>query len=112
LTIRVFCFLLFVLLITVTAAAASFADTAASGPARSAINDFAGQIISDGKIGRVGIGTTQPAAAVAAHPGEMIVGSSGAVCTPAIEGAIRYADKRLQFCNGAGWRNVSLDKTQ
>jgi hypothetical protein len=61
----------------------------------------------DTKTGHIGIGTQAPASAVDAGPGEVKVGSSGAACTPAIEGAIRYADKKLQFCDGEGWRSVS-----
>ncbi len=40
--------------------------------------------------------------------GEVIVGSSGAPCTAPFEGAIRYADKKLQFCDGTGWRVLSV----
>lgn len=40
--------------------------------------------------------------------GEVIVGSSGAACTAAFEGAIRYANKKLQFCDGTGWRVLSV----
>jgi hypothetical protein len=61
----------------------------------------------DAKTGHVGIGTAQPASAVDAGIGEVKVGSSGAACTRAIEGAIRYADKKLQFCDGGGWRSIS-----
>jgi hypothetical protein len=61
----------------------------------------------DAKTGHIGIGTAQPASSVDAGIGEVKVGSSGAACTRAIEGAIRYADKRLQFCDGEGWRSVS-----
>jgi hypothetical protein len=61
----------------------------------------------DSKTGHIGIGTQAPASAVDAGAGEVKVGSSGADCTRAIEGAIRYADKKLQFCDGEGWRSVS-----
>jgi hypothetical protein len=37
--------------------------------------------------------------------GAVKVGSSGAA--RAIEGAIRYADKKLQLCDGEGWRSAS-----
>jgi hypothetical protein len=63
------------------------------------------------KTGHIGIGTSQPASAVDAGAGEVKVGSSGAVCTRSIEGAIRYAEKKLQFCDGAGWRSVSTAST-
>jgi hypothetical protein len=84
-------------------------------PARadqSSTNDFAGQILSDGKIGRVGIGTTEPAATLDVYQGEMKIGSTGAACTKELAGALRSVENRLQFCDGAGWRNVSLDKAQ
>jgi hypothetical protein len=61
----------------------------------------------DPKTGHIGIGTSQPASAVDAGMAEIKVGWSGAACPRAIEGAIRYADKRLQFCDGEGWRSVS-----
>lgn len=77
-----------------------------------AANDFAGQVMSDGKIGRVGIGTTEPAATLDVYQGEVKIGSTGVPCTAAITGTIRSTDAKLQFCDGAGWRNVSLDKAQ
>jgi hypothetical protein len=61
----------------------------------------------DTKTGHIGIGTAEPASAVDAGTGEVKVGSSGAACTRAIEGAIRYEDKKLQFCDGEGWPSVS-----
>jgi hypothetical protein len=54
--------------------------------------------------GNVGIGTAKPTTALDAHNGEIRVGSSGKPCTAEIAGAIRYADKNLQFCNGKGWQ--------
>jgi hypothetical protein len=36
-----------------------------------------------------------------------IVALFGAACTRAIEGAMRHADKTLQFCDGEGWRSAS-----
>jgi hypothetical protein len=71
-------------------------------------NDVTGDnFFVDAKTGHLGIGTAQPASAVDAGTGEIKVGSSGTACTRVIEGAIRYADKRLQFCDGEGWRSVS-----
>jgi len=83
----------------------------ASG-APGAASDFAGQILSSGKTGRVGIGTREPAATLDVYQGEVKIGSTGAPCTKALAGAIRYADTKLQLCDGTGWRNVSLDKAQ
>ena len=97
------CFLIFVLVLFIGHSAK--AD-------HSAANDFAGQVMSDSKTGRVGIGTTQPAATLDVYQGEVKIGSSGAACTAALAGAIRYASTKLQLCDGAGWRNVSLDKAE
>jgi hypothetical protein len=57
-------------------------------------NSFASQITLDGKIERVGIGSTVPAT------------------TASLAGTMRSTDNKLQFCDGANWRNVSLDKAQ
>jgi hypothetical protein len=75
-------------------------------------NDFGGQIISgvDGK--RVGIGTMQPAVTLDVYQGEIKLGSTGVACTGTLAGTLRYADAKLQLCDGAGWRNVSLDKAE
>jgi hypothetical protein len=69
------------------------------------------QFFVETKTGHVGIGTSQPASAIDVGAGEVKIGSSGAVCTPTIEGAVRYADKKLQFCDGEGWRGVSTAST-
>jgi hypothetical protein len=76
------------------------------------VNDFAGQILSNGKTGRVGIGTREPAATLDVYQGEIKLGSTGAPCTAALAGTLRYANTKLQLCDGGGWRNVSLDKAQ
>jgi hypothetical protein len=75
-------------------------------------NDFSGQVMAGYQGKRVGIGTTQPAATLDVYQGEVKIGSSGAACTKELAGALRSADTRLQFCDGAGWRNVSLDKAE
>lgn len=59
------------------------------------------------KPGHGATGTSQPTDGINAHIGEIIVGSSGAACALAYEGAIRYADKKLYFCDGEGWRALS-----
>ena len=74
-------------------------------------NSFAGQIMT-GYKGRVGIGTTEPAATLDVYRGEIKIGSTGAVCVSALAGTLRYAVNKLQLCDGAAWRNVSLDKAQ
>jgi hypothetical protein len=113
LKIRHLCSFVFALIIIAAAALLSFADTAVSAtpPARAA-NDFAGQVMSDGSMGRVGIGTREPAATLDVYQGEIKLGSTGTPCTKVLAGAIRYADTKLQLCDGASWRNVSLDKAQ
>jgi len=78
---------------------------------QAAANDFAGQIMS-GYNGRVGIGTREPVATLDVYQGEVKIGSSGAACTAALAGTLRYADAKLQLCDGAGWRKVSLDKAE
>jgi hypothetical protein len=69
-------------------------------------------VLQDGKTGRVGIGTAVPQTALDVYQGEIKIGSSGAACTTEIAGALRSENEHLQFCDGAGWRNVSLDKAQ
>jgi hypothetical protein len=73
-------------------------------------SEFAGQIMSDSKSGRVGIGTQTPAATLDVYRGEIKIGSTGATCTMTLTGTLRSEKAKLQFCDGAGWRNVSLDK--
>jgi hypothetical protein len=80
--------------------------------AKSAPSDFAHQIYVDSNTQKVGIGTKEPAAPLDVYHGEIKIGSSGAPCTAILAGAIRYADSKLQICDGTGWRNVSLDKAQ
>jgi hypothetical protein len=74
-------------------------------------NDIAGQVVT-GYEGRVGIGTQQPVATLDVYRGEVKIGSSGAACTKKLVGTLRSTDSKLQFCDGASWRNVSLDKAQ
>jgi hypothetical protein len=84
------------------------ADPASTKP----VNDFAGQIISGVDGSRVGIGTKEPAATLDVYQGEIKMGSSGAPCTKELAGTLRSANSKLQFCDGAAWRNVSLDKKE
>lgn len=66
----------------------------------------------DGETILVGIGTTKPVATLDVSRGEIKLGSTGAACTEELAGTLRSQNARLQFCDGAGWRNVSLDKTE
>jgi hypothetical protein len=88
--------------------AAAKADAAGSvTTAQSATNDFAGQIMSNGISGRVGIGTKLPAATLEVYQGEIKLGSTGAVCTKALGGTIRFTDDQLWVCNSYGWRPLA-----
>jgi hypothetical protein len=60
----------------------------------------------------VGIGTPKPFATLDDSLGEIKIGSTGASCTAVLAGTLRYANSRLQLCDGADWRNVSLDKAE
>lgn len=53
--------------------------------------------------GQVGIGTAAPQSLLHVYGGEVQVGSSGATCTSANGGAIRYASTALSYCNGSNW---------
>jgi hypothetical protein len=61
---------------------------------------------------RLGIGTTEPLATLDVYQGEIKLGSTGVACTGVLAGTLRFADTKLQLCDGAGWRNVSLDKAE
>jgi hypothetical protein len=75
-------------------------------------NDIAGQVVTGYEGRRVGIGTMTPAATLDVYRGEIKIGSTGAACSKELAGALRSTDSKLQFCDGASWRNVSLDKAQ
>lgn len=84
----------------------------ADQPPANSLPDFSGQMITGYEGKRVGIGTREPAATLDVYQGEIKIGSTGAACTKELAGALRAADSKLQFCDGAGWRNVSLDKAE
>jgi hypothetical protein len=98
-----FCFLVFVLTPIITHPALADAAKPAQQPVGVFTDDNGERIL-------VGIGTTKPLATLDVSRGEVKVGSTGALCTPKLAGTLRYAGARLQFCDGTGWRNVSLDK--
>jgi hypothetical protein len=79
---------------------------------QSSPDKFAGQVTTDTKTGRVGIGTTTPQATLDIYQGEIKIGSTGAACTAELAGTMRSGKSHLQFCDGAGWQNVSLDRAQ
>jgi hypothetical protein len=94
-------FLIIVLLLTLGTERGAFADEPTNRI-----------VMSDGKTGFIGVGTASPQAAFDAYGNEIKVGSSGAACSARLTGALRSAGNKLQFCDGAGWRNVSLDKAE
>jgi hypothetical protein len=98
-----FCFVVSILVPII--AQPAFADDAK--PAQQPVGVFTDD---NGERILVGIGTTKPLATLDVSRGEVKVGSTGAPCTPKLAGTLRYAGARLQFCDGTGWRNVSLDK--
>jgi Chaperone of endosialidase len=57
--------------------------------------------------GNVGIATTLPQSEVHVYNGEVQVGSSGANCTSANAGAIRYYTGSLFYCNGSNWLSAN-----
>ena len=52
---------------------------------------------------KVGIGTTAPQSLVHAYGGEVQVGASGASCTSANAGAMRYSNGYMSYCNATAW---------
>ncbi len=56
---------------------------------------------------RLGIGTASPATALQVNGGEVQVGSSGASCSSANAGAMRYASNTMYYCNGSAWNPFS-----
>jgi hypothetical protein len=83
------------------------ADTPPSSPA---VPTGDGHFMYGGKyLGSIGIGTDRPATVLDAPIGEIRPGSSGASCTAQIGGAIRYADAKLQVCDGANWRVLVME---
>jgi hypothetical protein len=99
----------FFLTIFLSIAPSARADNAPAKPAKQPIGVFASD---DGTTIIVGIGTTKPLATLDVSRGELKIGSTGASCSATLAGRLRYAAAKLQLCDGAGWRNVSLDKAQ
>ena len=56
--------------------------------------------------GNVGIGTTSPQSLLQLYNGEVQIGSSGASCSSANAGALRYSSGLL-ICNGSTWASAS-----
>jgi hypothetical protein len=93
--------------IVLVATLPAHAGTAAGTPA---VLSYNGRTVFGGEnLDSIGIGTNRPATVLDAPFGEIKPGSSGAACTAQIAGAIRYANARLQVCDGASWRVVALE---
>ncbi len=103
-------FLFFFLLLSLSSAQFTRADNAGVATSPLAIGIFYSS--PDGKSLRVGVGTTKPLTTLDVSLGELKLGSSGAACTAKIAGTLRFAETRLQLCDGTSWRNVSLDRAQ
>lgn len=56
--------------------------------------------------GNVGIGTATPQSLLHVYGGEVQVGSSGASCATAINGAIRFSGTTLYYCTGTTWTTI------
>jgi hypothetical protein len=56
--------------------------------------------------GNVGIATTSPQSLLHVYNGEVQVGSSGASCAAANNGAIRFSGSTLYYCTGTTWTSV------
>jgi hypothetical protein len=56
--------------------------------------------------GNVGIGTATPQSLVHAYGGEVQVGSSGASCATANNGALRFSGSTLYYCTGTTWTTI------
>jgi hypothetical protein len=54
----------------------------------------------------VGIGTATPQSLFHAYGGEVQVGSSGASCATANNGAIRFSSSTLYYCTGTTWTSI------
>jgi hypothetical protein len=108
------CLAAFLIVLPHPAAADAPVATSSEKPANPADDHFflGHNLFVGTNTGWIGVGTNKPASAIDTPTGEIKPGSSGVPCRPAIAGALRYADGHLKLCDGAGWRNVSLDKPE
>lgn len=56
--------------------------------------------------------TVTPPGSLYVYLGAVKIGSTETPCSKELIGTLRSQNSRLQFCDGASWRNVSLDKGQ
>jgi len=80
-------------------------DNSATGYA-GYFNNSAGGYAAAFMGGNVGIGTATPQSLVHAYGGEVQVGSSGASCATANNGAIRFSGSTLYYCTGTTWTTI------
>lgn len=64
------------------------------------------------ETGKIGMGTTSPAALLSLT-GEAILGDSSLTCATGTKGSIRYNStvKKLQICSGTSWGNVNVENS-
>jgi hypothetical protein len=60
-------------------------------------------ILTPKGTGGIGIGTTSPQSLSHVYNGEVQIGSSGASCAAANNGAIRFSGTTLYYCTGTTW---------
>ena len=69
-----------------------------------------GKVREGGKnLGAIGTGTDRSVTVLDAPFSEIKPGGGGAACTAQTAGDHRYADAKLQVCDGASWRVVALE---
>jgi hypothetical protein len=57
--------------------------------------------------GNIGVGTATPQSALHVYGGELQVGSSGAGCSSANAGAVRYSSGLMYYCTGSAWNRLA-----
>jgi hypothetical protein len=65
-----------------------------------------GIILTPKGTGGVGISTTSPQSLLHVYGGEVQVGSSGASCAAANNGAVRFSGTTLYYCTGTTWTAI------
>ena len=76
-----------------------------SGTAGSGLGSGSQLVLSSN--GNIGIGTTAPQSLLHVYGGEVQVGSSGASCATAVNGALRFSGTTLYVCSGTTWKSVT-----
>jgi hypothetical protein len=105
---RPFIIVLFIIAIFLAAPLARESD----GGGKPAVPPIGMYTWDDGNTVLVGVGTTKPLATLDVTRGEVKIGSTGTACGAKLAGTLRFAESKLQLCDGISWRNVSLEKAQ